>query len=89
VQGRLTIADNCLAVKVPGVGLMLPIFPYSMGIWDDAKQTFTHNGKVISIGDPIRIVGGTIPSPAHYFKGTTKYDVPDCGLGFFLVDGLG
>jgi hypothetical protein len=50
----------------------------------DAKQTLTYDGKVIRIGEPIELGGGSI-SDFHYLKETGKYYVPDCGITDFWV----
>jgi hypothetical protein len=88
LEGKLAIANNCLAMNHEDAHPTLPIFPYSIGVWDDAKRTFTHDGKVIKIGTPIKVGGGTIQN-LNDLKGSGKYYVPDCGItSFFLVDSL-
>jgi hypothetical protein len=89
LESTLAIANNCLVISHKDTPPTLLIFPYGMGVWDDAKQTFTHDGKVIRIGETIKVGGGTISKPADYLKGTGKYEVPDCGISsFFLVDSI-
>jgi hypothetical protein len=82
----LGIANNCLVMTNKGFPPTLLIFPYGSGVWDDAKRSFTYKGKVIGIGESIRVGGGTI-SNLDRLKGV-KYDVPDCGKigSLFLVD---
>jgi hypothetical protein len=87
--GTLAIANNCLVMSNKDAPPTLLILPYSSGAWNDAKRTFTtHDGKVIAIGKPIKVVGGTIPN-LDFLKGFAKYDVPDCGMSWlFLVDSI-
>ncbi len=60
-RGTLAIANNCLVMVFSKDGpTTLPIFPYGSGVWDDAKRTFTHDGKVIRIGETIELGGGRI-----------------------------
>ena len=82
----LGIANNCLVMTNKDFPPTLLIFPYGSGVWDDAKRSFTYKGKVIGIGESIRVGGGTIPN-LDRLKGV-KYDVPDCGKigSLFLVD---
>jgi hypothetical protein len=83
--GTLAIANNCLVMNNKGAPPTLLIFPYRSGVWDDAKRTFTFKGKVIGIGEPIKVVGGSIQN-LDDLKATGKYDVPDCGItNLFLV----
>jgi predicted small secreted protein len=84
--GKLGIVKNCLVVNNEDAPPTLLIFPYGTGVWDDAKRRFTYAGKVIGIGKPIKVGGGTINPNLDYLKGTGKYDVPDCGTtNLFLV----
>ncbi len=84
--GTLAIANNCLVRNSQDGRPTLLIFPYGIGVWDDAKQTFTHDGKVIRIGETIEVVGGTISNP-EFLKANGKYDVPNCGItSLFLVE---
>jgi hypothetical protein len=80
--GTLAIANNCLVVLAPDKDStpMLPIFPDDRGVWDDAKQTFTYEGKVIRIGETIQ-VGVSWLSSFEQIKedGYTYYD-PGCGI---------
>jgi hypothetical protein len=86
--GTLGIANNCLVMNNKGGRPTLLIFPYGSGVWDDAKRSFTYDGKVIRIGEPIRVGGGSIQNlDTLKWKETGKYDVPDCGItDLFLVD---
>jgi predicted small secreted protein len=86
LDGTLGIANNCLVITNKDFPPTLLIFPYDSGVWDDAKRSFTYRGKVIGIGEPISVGGGTIPN-LDRLKGV-KYDVPDCGKigSLFLVD---
>jgi predicted small secreted protein len=78
-RGRLAIVNNCLVMQGDqDVPPTLLIFPYDKGVWDDAKRTFTFGGKVIGIGEPIEVTGGSIKNRDH-LKVFGKYDVPDCG----------
>jgi hypothetical protein len=77
--GTLAIVNNCLVMSNKDAPPTLLIFPYRSGVWDDEKRTFTYEGKVIRIGDPIQVGGGKILN-LDYLKGTGKYDVPDCGI---------
>lgn len=79
LKGRLAIANNCLVMQNhQSDPPKLLIFPYDSGVWDDAKQTFTFEGKVIGIGEFIEVTGGSIQNRDH-LKAFGKYDVPDCG----------
>jgi hypothetical protein len=85
LKGRLAIINNCLVMQNhQGAPPTLLIFPYRNGVWDDAKQTFTYEGKVIRIGEPIEVGGGRIQN-FDYLKANGKYDVPDCGITDFWV----
>jgi hypothetical protein len=85
LDGTLGIANNCLVITNKGFPPTLLIFPYDSGVWDDAKRSFTYRGKVIGIGEPISVGGGTIPN-LDRLKGT-KYAVPDCGTtSLFLAN---
>lgn len=77
--GTLAIVNNCLVMSNKDAPPTLLIFPYRSGVWDDAKRTFTYEGKVIAIGESIQVGGGRIQN-LDYLKGTGKYDVPDCGI---------
>ncbi|WP_404787485.1 hypothetical protein [Altericista sp. CCNU0014] len=79
LKGPLAIANNCLVMNHKGFGPTLLIFPHDSGVWDDAKRTFTYEGKVIGIGKPIEVGGRFIPN-LDYLKAYGKYDVPDCGI---------
>jgi hypothetical protein len=83
LKGRLAIANNCLVMNHKGVGPTLLIFPYHSGVWDSAKRTFTYEGKVIGIGEPIQ-VGGRFIENLDKLKAYGKYDVPDCGINNFF-----
>lgn len=83
--GTLGIANNCLVMNNKDAPPTLLIFPYRSGVWDDAKRSFTYDGKVIGIGEPLSVSGGRIQN-LDYLKETGKYEVPDCGItDFFLV----
>lgn len=82
--GTLAVVNNCLVISNKEIPPMLPIFPYDSGVWDDAKRTFTYKGKVIRIGDPIEVGGGTIQNLDN-LKEFGKYDVPDCGINEFWL----
>jgi hypothetical protein len=86
--GTLGIANNCLVSTNKDARPTLLIFPYGSGVWDGARRSFTYKGKMIGIGEPIRVGGGTIQNlDVLKWKGTGKYDVPDCGTtSLFLVD---
>jgi hypothetical protein len=77
--GTLDIVNNCLVMTNQDAPPILPIFPYGIGVWDDAKQTFTFEGKVIRIGETIQVGGGRIPD-FEWLKETGKYYDPDCGI---------
>jgi hypothetical protein len=81
--GTLATVNNCLVMSNKGAPPTLLIFPYHSGVWDDAKRTFTFNGKVIGIGEFIEVGGGTPPNLDH-LKQFGKYDVPDCGINNFF-----
>ncbi len=82
--GTLAIFNNCLVMSNKDAPPTLLIFPYRSGVWDDAKRTFTHEGKVIGIGERIEVGGGSIQN-FDYLKANGKYDVPDCGVTDFWV----
>ena len=82
--GTLAIVNNCLVMSNKDAPPTLLIFPYRNGVWDDAKRTFTYEGKVIGIGSPIKVGGGRIQN-FDYLKANGKYDVPDCGITDFWV----
>jgi hypothetical protein len=78
--GTLAIVNNCLVMSNKDAPPTLPIFPYGYGVWDDAKRTFTYEGKAIRIGETIEVGGGRILDLESFLKGTgKKYDIPDCG----------
>jgi hypothetical protein len=84
LKGQLAIVNNCLVMQDhQGAPPTLLIFPYDSGVWDDAKRTFTFGGKVIRIGEPIEVGGGSIQNLDH-LKAFGKYDVPDCGTNYFF-----
>jgi hypothetical protein len=83
--GKLAIANNCLVMNNEDARPTLLIFPYRSGIWDDAKRTFTFEGKVIRIGEPIEVSGGNIGKNFDYLKANGKYYVPDCGITELFV----
>jgi hypothetical protein len=83
LNGRLAIVNNCLVTHDSKDNPILLIFPYDRGVWDDAKQTFTFEGKVIGIGEPIELTGGSIQN-LDDLKAFGKYDVPDCGANYFF-----
>jgi hypothetical protein len=86
--GTLATVNNCLVMNNKGSRPTLLIFPYHSGVWDDAKQTFTFESKVIGIGERIEVGGGTILDIDSFLKRTgKKYDVPDCGITDFFVVG--
>jgi hypothetical protein len=78
-RGTLGVVNNCLVITYKDSSPTLPIFPYDSGVWDDVKQTFTHRGKVIRIGETIFFGGGSIDLSTLKEAGI-KYDVPDCGV---------
>jgi hypothetical protein len=78
-RGTLSVVNNCLVITYKDSSPTLPIFPYDSGVWDDVKQTFTHGGKVIRIGETIFFGGGSIDLNTLKEAGI-KYDVPDCGV---------
>jgi hypothetical protein len=82
--GTLAVVNNCLVMSYEDAPPMLPIFPYGIGVWDDAKQTFTFKGKVIGIGETIEFGGGGIDLDTLKEDGI-KYDVPDCGITNFVL----
>jgi hypothetical protein len=47
-------------------------------------QTFTHEGKVIRIGETIFFGGGSIELDTLKESGI-KYDVPDCGVTYLFL----
>jgi hypothetical protein len=77
-RGTLGVVNNCLVAN-PGSHPRLLIFPYGSGVWDEAKQTFTYQEKVIRIGETIFFGGGSIDLNTLKEAGI-KYDVPDCGV---------
>lgn len=83
LKGTLAIANNCLVMNNKDARPTLLIFPYDKGVWDDAKRSFTFEGKVIRIGGLIEVGGGTIQN-LDYLKAYGKYDVPDCGINDFF-----
>lgn len=84
LKGRLGIANNCLVMQDhQGAPPILLIFPYDSGVWDDAKRTFTYEGKVIRIGETIKVGGGSIQNPDS-LKEYGKYELPDCGANHFF-----
>jgi hypothetical protein len=83
LKGRLAVVNNCLVTNDSKGNPILLIFPYDRGVWDDAKQTFTFEGKVIKIGEPIELTGGSIQN-LDDLKAFGKYDVPDCGANYFF-----
>jgi hypothetical protein len=84
--GTLAIANNCLVRNSQDGRPTLLILPYGIGVWDDAKQTFTHDDKVIRIGETIEVVGGTISNP-EFLKANGKYDVPNARVCRILCKG--
>jgi hypothetical protein len=83
---KLGIVNNCLVLTNEDSSPTLPIFPYYDGVWDEAKRTFTYEGKVIRIGETIRVGGGTITDIDDFLKrAEVKYYVPDCGITNFWV----
>jgi hypothetical protein len=89
---KLGIVNNCLVLtnetgsSIKASSSMLPIFPYYDGVWDEAKRTFTYEGKVIRIGETIRVGGGGIIDIDDYLKrAKVKYYVPDCGITNYWV----
>jgi len=82
-EGTLGIANNCLVMNSKDAPPTLLIFPYGSGVWDDAKRTFTFEGKVIRIGEPIKVGGGSTQN-LDKLKAYGKYDVPDCGINNFF-----
>ncbi len=85
LTGSLAIVNNCLVVKYGGVNTTVVVFPYNSGVWNDTKRTFTYQGKVIRIGEPIS-VGGRFLQNLDRLKEYGKYDVPDCGINSFFQD---
>jgi hypothetical protein len=84
--GTLSIANNCLVISNQDAPPTLLIFPYQSGVWDETKQTFTFEGKMIRIGESIAVYGGPIQSLDSFLGGNVKkYDVPDCGTTDFYV----
>jgi hypothetical protein len=80
----IAIVNNCLVVKYNDTSPpTVLIFPYDSGVWNDAKRTFTYQGKVIRIGEPITVGGGYIQN-LDKLKPDGKYDVPDCGINSFF-----
>jgi hypothetical protein len=85
LKGTLAIVNNCLVMSNKDARPTLLIFPYRSGVWDDAKRTFTLEGKVIRIGELIEVTGGSIQD-LDRLKAFGKYDVPNCGItDFFQV----
>jgi hypothetical protein len=83
LNGTLAIVNNCLVVKYGDVNTTVVVFPYRNAVWNDAKRTFTYEGKVIRIGEPISLTGQYLQN-LDRLKEYGKYDVPDCGInGFF------
>ncbi len=82
--GTLAVVNNCLVMSYEDAPPMLPIFPYGIGVWDDAKQTFTFKGKAIGIGETIEFGGGSIGLDTLKEDGI-KYDVPNCGITSFVL----
>jgi hypothetical protein len=85
LNGSLAIVNNCLVVKEKDLSTTVVVFPYNSGVWNDAKRTFTYQGKVIRIGEPIS-VGGQYLQNLDKLKEYGKYDVPDCGINSFFQD---
>jgi hypothetical protein len=83
LKGTLAIVNNCLVMKHLDFHTTVLVFPYNRDVWDDAKQTFTYEGKVIRIGEPI-FVGGRFLQNLEQLKEYGKYDVPDCGINNFF-----
>jgi hypothetical protein len=84
--GTLAVVNNCLVISNKDAPPTLLIFPYDYGIWDDAKRTFTYEGKVIRIGETIEVGGGRILDLDSFLKRTgKKYDIPDCGTTDYWV----
>ena len=84
IEGPLTIANNCLVMKYENAPPTLLIFSYRSGVWDGAKQTFTYYGKVIRIGEPIKVGGGRTKN-LNYLKANGKYNIPNCGMTDWFV----
>ncbi len=82
--GPLAIVNNCLVMSNKYSPPTLVIFPYNYGVWDDVNRTFTYEGKVIKIGETIKVGGGSIPN-FDVLKANGKYDVPDCGITDFWL----
>jgi hypothetical protein len=82
LEGKLAIANNCLVLISQDARPTLLIFPYYKGVWDDAKRTFTFEGKVIGIGETIKVGGGS--TNLDKLKEYGKYDVPDCGINYLF-----
>jgi hypothetical protein len=80
LTGTLAIFNNCLVATTLDSSPMLLIFPYGVGVWDDAKQTLTLDGKVMRIGETIRLRGGPLTSFDLIKEGRQKYYDPDCGI---------
>jgi hypothetical protein len=78
-RGMLSVVNNCLVITHKDSSPTLLIFPYGSGVWDEAKQTFTYQEKVIRIGETIFFGGGSIDLNTLKEAGI-KYDVPDCGV---------
>jgi hypothetical protein len=83
LKDPLAIVNNCLVIKSKDTSPTVLIFPYDSGVWNDAKRTFTFNGKVIRIGELIEGTGGFIQN-LDQLKLYGKYDVPDCGINSFF-----
>ncbi len=80
LTGKLAIANNCLVVTTSASSPWLPIFPDDKGVWDDAKQTFTYEGKVMRIGETIQVGGGNIGSFEPLKTSGQKFYDPGCGI---------
>lgn len=84
-EGILAVVNNCLVMNNMDAPPTLLIFPYRIGVWDDAKRSLSYDGKVIKIGEPLKVGGGKIETLDELKQGG-KYEVPDCGItDFFLV----
>jgi hypothetical protein len=78
LTGTLAISNNCLVVTTLDSAPTLLIFPYGVGVWDNAMQTLTLDGKVMRIGETILLRGGPITS-FDVVKEAKYYD-PGCGI---------
>ena len=83
LDGPLAIVNNCLVMKHVAFHTTVLVFPYNRGVWNNAKQTFTFDGKVIRMGEPI-FVGGQFLQNLDKLKEYGKYDVPNCGINRFF-----